>query len=47
VEARGAAAFIERDAVVELEEHAVRSWEMREANALEELEVSGGRRAVL
>ena len=43
----GAAAFIERDAVVELEEHAVRSWETREANALEELEVSGGRRAVL
>jgi hypothetical protein len=40
----GAAALIERDAekaVVELEEHAVRSWETREANALEELEVSG------
>ena len=37
----GAAAFINRDAekaVVELEEHAVRSWETREANALEELE---------
>jgi len=37
----GTAAFIERDtekAVVELEEHAVRSWETREANALEELE---------
>jgi len=46
----GAAAFIERDAekaVVELEEHAVRSWETREANALEESEVLGGRRAVL
>jgi len=42
--------FINRDAekaVVELEEHAVRSWETREANALEEPEVSGGRRAVL
>jgi uncharacterized spore protein YtfJ len=34
----GAAAFIERDAVVELEEHAVRSWETKEADALEELE---------
>ncbi len=35
----GAAAFINRDAekaVVELEEHAVRSWETREADALEE-----------
>jgi hypothetical protein len=32
----GAAAFIERDAVVELKEHAVRSWETREANASEE-----------
>ena len=35
----GAAALIERDAekaVVELEEHAVRSWETREANASEE-----------
>jgi len=33
------AAFINRDAekaVVELEEHAVRSWETREADALEE-----------
>jgi uncharacterized spore protein YtfJ len=43
----GAAAFIERDAVVEVEEHAVRSWGTREANTLEEPEVSGGRRAVL
>jgi ribose 5-phosphate isomerase len=46
----GAAAFIERDAekaAVELEEHAVSSWETREANTLEELEVSRGRRAVL
>ncbi len=50
MEARGAAAFINRDAekaVVELKEHAVRSWETREANALEEPEVSRGRRAVL
>jgi hypothetical protein len=46
----GAAAFISRDAekaVVELEEHAVRNLETREANTLEEPEVSGGRRAVL
>jgi hypothetical protein len=43
----GAAAFINRNAVVELEEHAVRSWETREANTLEELEAPGGRRAVL
>jgi hypothetical protein len=45
----GAAAFINRNAekaVVELEEHAVRIWEMREANALEP-EVSRDRRAVL
>ncbi len=31
----GAAAFIER-AVIEVEEHAVRSWETREADALKE-----------
>jgi hypothetical protein len=46
----GAAASINRDAekaVVELEEHAVSSWETRETNALEEPEVSQGRRAVL
>ena len=46
----GAAAFISRDAekaVVELEEHAVRSWETREANALKEPEVSRGWSAVL
>ena len=46
----GTAAFIERDtekAVVELGEHAVSSWETRETNALEEPEVSQGRRAVL
>ena len=42
----GAAALINRDAVVELEKHAVRSWETREADALEEPEVSRGRRAV-
>jgi hypothetical protein len=43
----GGVAFIERDAVVELEEPAVGSWETRETNALEGSEVSGGRRAVL
>jgi len=45
--AEAGAAFINRDAVVGQEEHAVSSWETREANTLEEPEVLGGRRAVL